>query len=320
MHDQARGSLFRSMLRIRRVEEALATRYAEQMMRCPMHLCIGQEAIAVGVCSSLRKEDKVFSNHRAHGHYLAKGGDLSAMVAELYGRVTGCCGGRGGSMHLVDLDVGFMGATPIVGGTVPLAVGSAWAASLKGTQDVTVSFLGDGCFEEGVVHESMNFAALHQLPIIFVCENNDFSVYTRRDERQPNRPIYRIAEAHGMHAAAADGNDVEMVSSLARSAVENARNGQGPQFLEFDAYRWREHCGPDFDDHLKYRSVQEIESGMNNCPIDRYKRVLLQSDRLDEQVCAGIEAQIREEVSAAFEFALASSKPTSKDAWEKVYA
>jgi pyruvate dehydrogenase E1 component alpha subunit len=320
MHDQTRRSLFRSMLRIRRVEEALATRYAEQMMRCPMHLCVGQEAIAVGVCAALRKEDKVFSNHRAHGHYLAKGGDLNAMVAELYGRATGCCGGRGGSMHLIDLDVGFMGATPIVGGTVPLAVGSAWAASLQGTHDVSVSFLGDGCFEEGVVHESLNFAALHRLPIIFICENNDFSVYTRRNERQPNRPIYRIAEAHGMPAATADGNDVETVNSMARSAVEHARDGKGPQFLEFDAYRWREHCGPDFDDHLKYRSVQEIEAGMNNCPIDRYKTILMQTGALDEVSCAGIETQIREEVSAAFDFALASSKPTIKDAWEKVYA
>ena len=223
-------------------------------------------------------------------------------------------------MHLIDLDVGFMGATPIVGGTVPLAVGSAWAALLQGTCDVSVSFLGDGCFEEGVMHESLNFAALHRLPIIFVCENNDFSVYTRRSERQPNRPIYRIAEAHGMPAAVADGNDVETVNSMARSAVENARNGQGPQFLEFEAYRWREHCGPDFDDHLKYRSVQEIETGMNNCPIDRYKKILMHTGSLDEVTCAGIETQIREEVSAAFEFALASSKPTIKDAWEKVYA
>jgi TPP-dependent pyruvate/acetoin dehydrogenase alpha subunit len=320
MHDQTRRNLFRSMLRIRRVEEALGTRYAEQMMRCPMHLCIGQEAIAVGVCAALRKEDKVFSNHRAHGHYLAKGGDLNAMVAELYGRATGCCGGRGGSMHLVDMDVGFMGATPIVGGTVPLAVGSAWAASLQGTHDVTVSFLGDGCFEEGVVHESLNFSALHRLPIIFVCENNDFSVYTRRNERQPDRPIYRIAEAHGMPAVSADGNDVETVASLSRSAAEQARNGSGPQFLEFAAYRWREHCGPEFDDHLKYRSVQEIEAGMKNCPIDRYKKILMDGGGLDERACAGIEAQILEEVSAAFAFALASSKPTIKDAWEKVYA
>lgn len=320
MLDQTRLDLFSSMLRIRRVEEALATRYAEQTMRCPMHLCIGQEAIATGVCSVLRQEDKVFSNHRAHGHYLAKGGDLNAMVAELYGRATGCCGGRGGSMHLVDLDVGFMGATPIVGGTVPLAVGSAWAALLRGTHDVSVCFFGDGCFEEGVMHESLNFAALHRLPIVFVCENNDFSVYTRRNERQPDRPIYRIAEAHGMSATASDGNDVEKVNAMARTAVESARNGQGPQFLEFEAYRWREHCGPDFDDHLKYRSVAEIETGMSHCPIDRYRKQLTQLGRLDEITCSRIEAQIRGEISAAFEFALASSKPTIKDAWEKIYA
>jgi TPP-dependent pyruvate/acetoin dehydrogenase alpha subunit len=320
MHNQTRGSLFRSMLRIRRVEEALATRYAEQVMRCPMHLCIGQEAIAVGVCSALRKEDKVFSNHRAHGHYLAKGGALNAMVAELYGRATGCCGGRGGSMHLIDLDVGFMGATPIVGGTVPLAVGSAWAASLQGTPDVSVCFFGDGCFEEGVMHESLNFAALHKLPIVFVCENNDFSVYTRRNERQPNRPIYRIAEAHGMSAATGDGNDVEKVNVMAQSAVESARNGQGPQFLEFEVYRWREHCGPDFDDHLKYRSVGEIEVGVKSCPIDRYKKILMHIGGVDEIACSGIEEEIRLEISAAFEFALASSKPTIKDAWEKIYA
>ncbi len=193
------------MLRIRRVEEVLADRYAEQEMRCPMHLCIGQEAIAVGVCAVLNNRDKVFSNHRAHGHYLAKGGDLDAMVAELYGKSTGCAGGRGGSMHLIDLQVGFMGATPIVGGTVPLSVGSAWADQLLDNDQVTVVFFGDGCFEEGVMHESLNFAALHQLPVIFVCENNDFSVYTHRNERQPDRPIYKIAEAHGLSAAVMDG-------------------------------------------------------------------------------------------------------------------
>ena len=320
MLDQTTNNLLRSMLRIRRVEEALADRYTEQKMRCPMHLCIGQEAIAAGVCAALRKEDKVFSNHRAHGHYLAKGGDLKAMVAELYGRVTGCCGGRGGSMHLIDLDVGFMGSTPIVGGTVPLAVGSAWAASLQETHDVSVSFFGDGCFEEGVMHESLNFAALHRLPIIFVCENNDFSVYTRRNERQPNRPIYRLAEAHGMPAAAADGNDVETVNSMARSAIDNARNGQGPQFLEFDTYRWREHCGPDFDDHLNYRSVKEIEAGISDCPIDRYKKILMQNANWDEMTVSRFEDQIREEISAAFKFALASGEPTSNDAREKIYA
>ena len=172
-------NLLACMLRIRRVEESIARRYAEQEMRCPTHLCIGQEAIAVGVCNALLRTDKVFSNHRAHGHYLAKGGDLNAMIAELYGRAAGCCGGRGGSMHLIDLDAGFMGATPIVGGTVPIAVGSAWASCLKNSSDVTVVFFGDGCFEEGVMHESLNFAALHNLPIVFICENNSYSVYPR---------------------------------------------------------------------------------------------------------------------------------------------
>ena len=320
MPEMTQLRLLHSMLRIRRVEEALADRYVEQEMRCPMHLCIGQEAIAAAVCEALRTDDKVFSNHRAHGHYLAKGGDLKAMVAELYGRATGCCGGRGGSMHLIDLEVGFMGATPIVGGTVPLAVGSAWAASLKNSNYVTVVFFGDGCFEEGVVHESLNFAALHKLPIVFVCENNDFSVYTRRNERQPDRPIFRIAEAHGMQASAADGNDVDQVLAMVKAAIENARTGCGPQFLEFDTYRWREHCGPDFDDHLNYRSAQEIEAGMSDCPVDRYVSLLKQKSILDERQVANLEHQIRDEISRAFEFALASRKPTIDDAREKVYA
>ena len=208
-------TLLFAMLRIRRIEEALAQRYAEQEMRCPMHLCIGQEAIAVGVSASIGPDDMIFSNHRAHGHYLAKGGSLSGMVAELYGRKTGCCGGRGGSMHLIDLTVRFMGATPIVGGTVPLAVGSAWASQLKQSNQLTVVFFGDGCFEEGVVHESLNFAALHKLPVIFVCENNDFSVYTRRNERQPDRPIFELAKAHGMDAYAGNGNDAIILPIVA---------------------------------------------------------------------------------------------------------
>ena len=313
-------ALLRSMLRIRRIEEALADRYAEQEMRCPMHLCIGQEAIAVGVCAALSAEDAVFSNHRAHGHYLAKGGNLNAMVAELYGRAGGCCGGRGGSMHLIDLDAGFLGATPIVGGTVPLAVGSAWAASLAQSRRLTVVFFGDGCFEEGVVHESMNFASLHKLPVIFVCENNNFSVYTHRDERQPERPIYRLAEAHGMAAYTGDGNNVEEVLAIARTAVDLARQGQGPQFMELHTYRWREHCGPNFDDHLNYRTVQEIEAGMNACPIASYTRKL---EREHGDMCleiAQFEAEIRQEIAAAFEFALSSEEPGIDDAQGKVYA
>lgn len=320
MHNTLTLALFRSMLRIRRVEEALADRYAEQEMRCPMHLCIGQEAIAVGVCAALSDNDVMFSNHRAHGHYLAKGGNLNAMVAELYGRSSGCCGGRGGSMHLIDLDVGFMGATPIVGGTVPLAVGAAWAAALKGEKRVSVVFFGDGCFEEGVVHESLNFAALHRLPIIFVCENNQFSVYTRLTERQPDRPIYRLAEAHGMAAYAGDGNDVEAVLAIAKTAIDNVRQGQGPQFIELRTYRWREHCGPNFDDDLEYRSVAEIEEGMKDCPIAKFAIRAEQANPTFPADFARFEAEIREEIAAAFAFALSSAKPSIEDAGERIYA
>lgn len=320
MTEQSRLALFRSMLRIRRIEEALADRYPEQEMRCPMHLCIGQEAIAVGVCAALSSNDVMFSNHRAHGHYLAKGGNLNAMIAELYGRSTGCCGGRGGSMHLIDLDVGFMGATPIVGGTVPLAVGSAWATALKGEKTVSVVFFGDGCFEQGVVHESLNFAALHKLPIVFVCENNEFAVYTRLAERQPNRPIYRLAEAHGMAAYIGNGNDVEDVLSIATTAVDNARHGNGPQFIELKTYRWREHCGPDFDDHLGYRAKREIENGLKDCPIAKYTTRLIQNNILTQEGVERFEAEIVEEIFGAFKFALSSAKPSTKDAGERVYA
>ena len=313
-------ALFYSMLRIRRIEEALAERYAEQEMRCPMHLCIGQEGVAVGVCSAMLLDDVVFSNHRAHGHYLAKGGSLNAMVAELYGRATGCCGGRGGSMHLIDLDAGFMGATPIVGGTVPLAVGSAWASWLKGERRVSAVFFGDGCFEQGVVYESLNFAALHKLPIVFVCENNDFSVYTRITERQPDRPIYQLAQAQGINACMGDGNDVEEVFSLSKSAFERAREGDGPQFIELSTYRWREHCGPDFDDDLNYRTRLEIERGKKDCPIEKLATRLKDKKSKNQFDLGKMEAEIHKEISSAFEFALSSPKPSNKSAMDRVYA
>lgn len=308
------------MLRIRRVEEALADRYKEQEMRCPMHLCIGQEAIAVGVCASLNSDDKMYSNHRAHGHYLAKGGDVNAMIAELYGRETGCCGGRGGSMHMIDQSVGFLGATPIVGGTVPLAVGTAWAASLLKRPEVTVIFLGDGCFEEGVIHESLNFAALHQLPILFVCENNDFSVYTPRNERQPDRSIYQIAKAHKIPADFADGNDLGVILDLASNAIAAIRRGEGPQFLEFSTYRWREHCGPDFDDHLGYRNQEEVTAGLKECPLERFKQFGLANGLLQPQALEQMEQVIQGEIDQAFSQAQSSRKPSLDDARAFVYA
>jgi len=312
--------LLAGMLRVRRVEEAIADRYADQEMRCPTHLCIGQEAIAVGVCDVLDRADKVFSNHRAHGHYIAKGGDLNAMIAELYGRTTGCCGGRGGSMHLIDLDAGFVGATPIVGGTVPIAVGSAWVSALQRRSEVTVVFFGDGCFEEGVIHESLNFAALHQLPIVFVCENNNFSVYTPLSLRQPPRPIHAIAAAHGVNALAADGNDVESVRDVAENAVSAARVGKGPQFLELSTFRWREHCGPNFDNELNYRPAADIEAGLADCPIERFKVELTKQGVDAVSLLAKLESQLRQEIDAAFAFSDQSANPLPSAAGKKLYA
>jgi len=316
-HDE---NLLAAMLRIRRVEEAIADRYAEQEMRCPTHLCIGQEAIAVGVCDVLDRKDRVFSNHRAHGHYLAKGGDLGAMIAELYGRATGCCGGRGGSMHLIDIDAGFMGATPIVGGTIPVAVGSAWASTLQKHDEVTVVFFGDGCFEEGVMHESLNFSALHKLPVVFICENNDFSVYTPLKLRQPQRPIHVVAAAHGVNALAGDGNDVSAVRYLARQAVAAARAGEGPQFLELSTFRWREHCGPNFDHELNYRPTADIEAGLSDDPIERYKTAMSKDGVDTVSLFAKLEAQLHQEIDAAFAFSDLSANPLPSAAREKLYA
>ncbi len=312
--------LYYSMLRIRLVEEALASRYKEQEMRCPMHLSIGQEAVAVGVSSALRKDDEVFSNHRGHAHYLAKGGNLNRMFAELYGKTTGCCGGRGGSMHLIDLSAGFSGSTPIVGGTVPVAAGAAWAAQLQNADRVAVAFFGDACFEEGVLHESFNFAALHNLPLIFVCENNYYSVYTRINERQPDRPIHLIAKAHGWSTDHGDGNDIVSIATITQDAVERAREGYGPQFLEFPVCRWREHCGPNWDDHLRYRPEGELAAGQEKCPIKRTREWLTENNEMKEQDFQKMETSIQEEIEAAFQFALSSSIPDKKDLSRYLYA
>lgn len=255
------------MLKIRVFERYIAEEYKKQEMRCPMHLSIGQEAIAVGVCSSLKKNDLIYSSHRAHSHYIAKGGNLFKFIAELYGFEEGCSGGRGGSMHLIDLDVNFMGSTPIVGGTIPLATGSAWFDKIKSKKNVTVVFFGDGCFEEGVVHESLNFASLHSLPILFVCENNNFSVYTKLSERQSNMGISNIARAHGIDTRKLNGNDVINIAINTLDVVSKIRSKSKPFFLELDTYRVYEHCGPFIDDHLGYRSKTEIEKGLNSCPL-----------------------------------------------------
>ena len=313
-------SIYTQLLRIRKIEESIAERYSEWQMRCPVHLSIGQEAIPVGISMHLSREDHVYSNHRSHGHYFAKGGSLKKMIAELYGKETGCCGGRGGSMHLIDLEVGFMGSTPIVGGTVPLAVGDAWSAVLKGEKRVSVIYFGDGCFEEGVVHEAMNFAVLHKLPVIFVCENNGYSVYTQLNERQADRKIIDIAKAHGMQTHTADGNDVLEIMEVAYNAIKHARDGNGPQFFEFKTYRWLEHCGPDDDDHLNYRPKGELSTWKDRCPVAKLKNHIIKEDISNEKKFKIIEKEINIEITEAFEFAKNSRSPQLDKLDKYIYA
>jgi len=312
-------SLYRVMLRIRRVEEAIAERYAEQEMRCPVHLSIGQEAVAAGVCAALTQQDGVFSGHRAHAHYLAKGGALEAMLAEIYGKAEGCCKGIGGSMHMIDLAAGFLGAVPIVGATVPLAVGAAWAARLRGENKIITVFFGDGTFEEGVVYESINFAALHRLPVLFVCENNLYACYTRLSVRQPERPIHTVAAACGCKAMTVDGNNALAVFDVASEAVADLRAGSHPVFLECSTYRWREHCGPNSDDDLGYRPKAEVAEWKSACPVNRLATILGAMPE-GQTFMENTEREIAEEIAAAFAGALAGGIPQQEDLPGYLYA
>jgi pyruvate dehydrogenase E1 component alpha subunit len=296
------------MLRIRVVEELIAERYPEQEMRSPTHLCIGQEAPAAGVCLALERRDKVLSGHRSHGHYLAKGGNLDAMVAELYGKSTGCSGGRGGSMHLVDLDAGFLGAVPIVGSTIPIAVGVAFAAKLARERSVAVVFFGDAAVEEGVAHEAMNFASLEKLAVLFVCENNLYSVQTPLTARQPaGRAIHDLARAHAIESHRAADNDVVETFELASAAVAKARAGGGPTFLELPTYRWLEHVGPHPDHDLGYRTQAEIDAWKARCPIG------MLAARLGVSDLESLRAELRSEADLAFDRARAAPAPDPRE-------
>ncbi len=309
MPDNTRLDLYRQMLRIRLVEERIGDLYAEQEMRCPTHLSIGQEAPPVGVSAHLKRADLVFSGHRSHAHYLAKGGDLKAMLAELYGRETGCAAGKGGSQHLIDLDCGFMGSAPILASTISVGVGAAWAARLDGRDQVIVIYFGDGATEEGTFHEALNFAGTHRLPVVFVCENNLYSVHSALDIRQPDRPIHALAPAHGLLPLHGDGNDADVVHDLAAQAVAHARRGEGPSLIELATYRWREHCGPNGDLELKYRSEEEFAAWQARDPVRTYRDRLTAAGELSAPADKAMSTAIASEIDEAVAFAKASPFP-----------
>lgn len=312
--------LFEKMLYIRMSEERICELYPEQEMRCPVHISIGQEATAVGVAANLTAKDMVFSNHRSHSHYLAKGGNLNTFFAELYGKATGCSKGKGGSMHLVDLSCGFMGATPIVSSSIPVAVGAAFTVSRKNSPEVVVVFFGDAAVEEGVFHESINFARLQNLPVLFFCENNFYSVYSHIRVRQPNRAITSLAQGHGVECYEADGNDVENVCEVVKRAVQRIKAGHGPIFIEAVTYRWREHCGPNYDNHLGYRTEEEFLEWKEKCPIKRLKHKLLAEKIITEEDIKIMETDLKNKIDAALDFAKSSPFPGPGEINKNVYA
>ena len=310
--------LFLSMLRIRMVEEKIAALYSEQEMRCPVHLSIGQEAVAVGVCDHLANKDIVMSAHRAHAHYLAKGGNLNSMIAELYGKATGCAMGKGGSMHLVDLESGFFAAVPIVGSTIPIAVGVGWAFKLKKSANIVTVFLGDGATEEGVFFESLDFASLKNVPILFVCENNFYSVYSQLKVRQASdRKLSVLAESHGIKSFTGDGNNIDQVLRLTKEAIDYIKSKNSPAFIELDTFRWLEHCGPNSDDNLGYRKKGELDQWLKRDPIQAYKSKLIESQELSEEELAENIKSISVEIDNAFKFAKEScllyTSPSPRD-------
>ncbi|MFF4948772.1 pyruvate dehydrogenase (acetyl-transferring) E1 component subunit alpha [Streptomyces chattanoogensis] len=295
-----RGELLRAMLRIRRFEERCVELYSAAKIRGFVHLYIGEEAVAVGVNEALTAEDAVVATYREHGHALARGITAEAVMAEMYGRTTGCSGGRGGSMHLFDAGRRFYGGNAIVAGGLPLAAGLALADRMRGQPRVTCCFFGDGAYAEGEFHETANLAALWGLPLLFVCENNLYAMGTAIERHEAQTDLALRAASYGMAAWAVDGMDAEAVERAARRAAESIRGGGGPHFLEMRTYRFRAHSMYDPD---RYRDKAEVERWKARDPITRLMDRMREDGELGEKRLAGIEGRITEEIDAAVEAA-----------------
>jgi TPP-dependent pyruvate/acetoin dehydrogenase alpha subunit len=306
--------LYRALRLTRLVEEEVARVYPTDVIKSPVHLSIGQEFISVGVCDALEPRDHVSITYRGHAAYIAKGGDLNAMIAEMYGKKAGCAQGRGGSMHLVDMQAGVIGASAVVGTSIPVATGFALAAKRKATGGVVACFIGDGATEEGCFAESLNFAALHKLPILFVCENNGYAIHEPLAKRWATERLCERVATYGIPTTKITDGDVFTVRDAARSAVAAMRAGQGPAFLEVTCYRWREHVGPNEDFNQGYRPASEMAPWAERDEVARLA-ALLPTERV-----AALETEIAAMVAAAFAFAETSPFPVSEDLYDHVYA
>lgn len=311
---QLLSELYRGMYRIRFVEERIVKIYHTDKIKSPVHLSIGQEAPSVGVCAALRLTDVVFGTYRGHALYLAKGGDLNRMVAELYGKVSGVAKGKAGSMHLADASVLMMGTSAIVATTIPHAVGYALAEKFRGRDTVVAVFFGDGASEEGVLHESANFAALHMLPVLFVCENNFYAIHTPLKSRVPIPNYCARMEAYGIPSRKILRNDVLETAQTAGQMIGQMREGRiGPAFLEIETYRWREHVGPGEDWVLGYRSREEAEPWIRGDEVDRIGR------QLNLDVRTAIDHAVETEVETAFRLAEEAAFPSDEELLTDVF-
>jgi TPP-dependent pyruvate/acetoin dehydrogenase alpha subunit len=307
---------WQAMTLIRRAEEAIAGMVEQREVLCPCHLSIGQEAVAAGVCAALEPRDTVWGGHRSHGHYLAKGGSLEGLFAEILLKTTGCAGGRGGSMHLLDREVGILGTVPIVAATIPLAAGAALAYQMRGEDTVAVAFFGDGSMEEGHVHESMNLAALYRLPLLLICENNQYASHLHWSERRVADNLYRAGEFHSVPGERVDGNDVVVVYQAARQAVERARRGEGPTLIECRTFRWRGHVGASYDMDVGVKRRDELAEWVPKDPIGRLAGQLLELGIAD---LAGREQKIADRIARAIEAARAAPQPAPERVAEFVW-
>lgn len=313
-------SMYVTMVKIRQFEEKTAELIEQKEIICPCHLYIGEEAVATGVCSALRKDDWVFSTHRSHGHYIAKDGDIKALMAELYGKATGCSKGRGGSMHISSPEVGLPGSSAIVAGTIPISVGTALSFHLQGKDNVSVAFFGDGAASEGVFYEALNFASLKCLPVIFVCENNLYSTHMPISACLANTDIYKKAEAFNVPAFKIDGNNVIEVFKTAQKAVKRARQGKGPTLIECMTYRWRGHVGSNYDIDKGLRSKQELDYWMSKCPIKALDEFLLKERILANSEKNKINRSIEREITEAVQFARESPYPDQFELLSNVFS
>jgi len=313
-------AMLERMLLIRSTEEHIAQGVLDHRIDTPCHLYIGQEADAVGVCWALRDTDYVFSTHRSHGHFLAKGGSIDRLFAEIYCRETGCSGGRGGSMHLCDPEIGLLGSSSIVAGCLGIGLGPAFRSKLMGEDNVSVIFHGDCVPEEGVWHESLNFAAVNRLPVIYVCENNLYAASAALADRRVDDNIFEVAAAHGLHTEIVDGNDVFAVHKAAAEAVQRARNGEGPQYIETRTYRWLGHVGP-FDNIKEgLRDINELNYWKERCPIKNLEKKVLREGVMTENELESLHRQIRERVDAAEAKAIAAPRPAPETLLQNLYS